>query len=87
MGYYETNPIGLIIAALNVATFLLLVYFILEWVADERSRVFRVLDSIWTPLLGPIRRLLPARKLDASALILAAVLQMIVLAMKRFFGL
>jgi uncharacterized protein YggT (Ycf19 family) len=83
MGYFKTDSVGLIIAALNVATFLLLVYFILGWVADERSRVFRVLGKIWAPLLAPVRRLLPARKLDVSALIVAALLQMIAIALKK----
>jgi uncharacterized protein YggT (Ycf19 family) len=87
MTYFETSPIGLIIAALNVATFLLLVYFILEWVADERSRVYRVLDGIFSPLLGPLRRLLPARRFDVSSLIVAAVLQMIAFFLRKGFGL
>ena len=83
MGYFVTEPIGLIIAALNVATFLLLVYFILGWVADGRSRVHRVLGALLTPFLSPLRRLMPAGKMDVSALIMAALLQMIALALKR----
>jgi len=83
MGYFETDPVGLIIAALNVATFLLLVYCILDWMADERSTVLRMLGKIWTPLLKPLRRMLPAWRLDSASLIVAAVLQMIAFALKR----
>ena len=83
MGYVVTDAIGLIIAALNVATVLLLVYILLEWVADERSRLLRVLDRIWSPLLDPARRVLPVRKIDSASLILALILQIIVFFLKR----
>lgn len=78
-----TDIIGLIIAALNVATVLLLVYVLLEWVADERSRLLRVLDRIWSPLLGPLRRVLPEWRIDSASLILALILQIIVFFLKR----
>jgi len=83
MGNFVTDVIGLIIAALHVATVLLLVYVLLEWVADERSRLLRVLDRIWSPLLGPVRRALPAWRIDSASLILALVLQIIVFFLKR----
>lgn len=78
-----TDIIGLIIAALNVATVLLLVYVLLEWVADERSRLLRVLDRIWSPLLDPPRRVLPEWRIDSASLILALILQIIVFFLKR----
>ena len=78
-----TEPVGLIIAALNVATVLLLVYVLLQWVADERSRLLRALDRMWSPLLGPLRRALPAWRIDSASLILALTLQIIVFFMKR----
>jgi len=83
MGYFVTEPVGLIIAALNVATVLLLVYVLLQWVADERSRLLRALDRMWSPLLGPLRRALPAWRIDSASLILALTLQIIVFFMKR----
>ena len=83
MGCFVTDIVGLIIAALNVTTVLLLVYVLLEWVADERSRLLRVLDRIWSPLLGPVRRALPAWRIDVVPLILALVLQIIVFFLKR----
>ena len=83
MGYFVADIIGLIIAVLNIATVLLLVYVFLEWVADERSRLLRVLDRIWSPLLGPVRRALPAWRIDSASLILALILQIIVFFLKR----
>jgi uncharacterized protein YggT (Ycf19 family) len=85
MAYFETSSIGLIIAALNVATFLVLVYLFLERVADERSALLRVLDRIFAPILKPHRRSLPVWRVDIAALILAVVLQMIVIAIKRWY--
>jgi len=83
MGYFVTDAVGLIIAALNLATVLLLVYVFLEWAADERSRLLRVLDRIWSPLLGPLRRALPPWRIDSASLILASTLQIIVFFLKR----
>jgi uncharacterized protein YggT (Ycf19 family) len=85
MGFFVTDVIGLIIAALNVATVLLLVYIFLEWVADERSRLLRVLDRMWSPLLGPLRRVLPAWRIDSASLILALILQIIIFLLKRSY--
>ena len=85
MAYFETSPIGLIIAALNVATFLLLVYLFLELVADERSALLRALDRIFTPILSPLRRSLPEWRVDSAALILAVMLQMIAFVIKRWY--
>jgi uncharacterized protein YggT (Ycf19 family) len=82
MAHFETSPIGLIIAALNVATFLLLVYLFLEWVADERSALLRAFDRIFAPALRPLRKRLPEWRVDSAALIAAALLQLIVFVIK-----
>ena len=85
MGYFITDPIGLIIAFLNVVTFLLLVYILLQLVAEGRSRLLGVLDRIFAPILSPLRGVLPAWKLDPASIILAAVLQLIAFALKRSY--
>ena len=82
MGYFVTNPIGLIIAVLNVVTFITLVYVFLKAV-EERSRLLHVLDKVYVPLLAPLRRVLPAWKLDLASLIIAAVLQLVAFYVKR----
>ena len=82
MGLFVTDPIGLIIAFLNVATFTLLVYVFLKAV-EERSRLLHVLDRIYGPILVPLRRILPAWRVDIAPLILAALLQAIVFILKR----
>ena len=79
---FITDPLGLIIAFLNVTTFLLLVYVLLQAVAEGRSRLLRVLDRIFAPLLAPIRRRLPAWRIDSASVILAIVLQLIAFAIK-----
>ena len=83
MGYFITDSIGLIIAALNTATFITLVYVFLKAV-EERSRLLHVLDKVYTPILTPLRRVLPAWKLDLAAIILAVVLQIVAFGIKRF---
>jgi uncharacterized protein YggT (Ycf19 family) len=83
MGYFITNPVGLIIAALNVLTFVLLVYIFLLAVADERSRLLLLLDRMFAPLLTPLRNRLPRGSIDTASVILAAVLQLIAFALKR----
>ncbi len=83
MGYFITDRIGLIIAALNTATFITLVYVFLKAV-EERSRLLHTLDKVYAPLLTPLRRVLPAWRLDPAAIILAAVLQIVAFGIKRF---
>jgi len=83
MGYFITDSIGLIIAALNTATFITLVYVFVKAV-EERSRLLHMLDKVYTPILTPLRRVLPAWKLDLAAIILAAVLQIVAFGIKRF---
>ncbi len=82
MRFFITDPLGLIIAFLNVTTFLLLVYVLLQAVAEGRSRLLRVMDRIFAPLLAPLRRRLPAWRIDPSSVILAVVLQLIAFAIK-----
>jgi uncharacterized protein YggT (Ycf19 family) len=74
MRYFVSDEIGLIIATLNSATFITLVYVFLKAV-EPRSRLLHALDKVYGPLLAPVRRIMPAWKLDVAALILAAVLQ------------
>jgi uncharacterized protein YggT (Ycf19 family) len=83
MGLFVTDRVGLIIAFLNTVTFLLLIYMLLQAVGEPRSRVFRVLDRIFSPVLLPLRRILPKRGFDTAPLIAAAVLQLIAFAVKQ----
>ncbi len=83
MGYFATDTVGLILAFLNTLTFLLLLYLFLQLVGVPEGRVFRALDRIFYPVLAPVRRLLNRRGFDASPLILAAVLQLITLAVRK----
>ena len=82
MGLFITDPLGLIIAFLNVTTFLLLVYALLLAVAEGRSKLLWVLDRIFAPLLAPLRRRLPAWRIDPASIFLAIVLQLIAFAIK-----
>lgn len=82
MGYFVTDRIGLIIAALNTATFITLVYIFLKAV-EERSRLLHVLDKFYAPALSPLRRVLPVWKIDLASVVFAAVLQLVALFVKR----
>jgi|WetSurMetagenome_2_1015567.scaffolds.fasta_scaffold91631_1 uncharacterized protein YggT (Ycf19 family) len=83
MSYVITDGIGLIIASLNTATFITLVYVFLKAV-EPRSRLFLALDKIYGPFLAPLRRILPAWGLDVASLILAAVLQAAAFGIKHY---
>jgi uncharacterized protein YggT (Ycf19 family) len=83
MGYFVTNTLGLILAVLNTLTFLALLYMLLQLVDVPESRVHRALDRIFSPVLAPVRRLLGRKRFDASPLLLAAVLQLIALAVRK----
>jgi uncharacterized protein YggT (Ycf19 family) len=82
MGYFVSDRIGLIIATLNTATFVTIAYVIVKAV-EERSRVLHVLDRVYGPLLAPMRRVLPAWRVDPAGLILAVVLQIVAFYVKR----
>ena len=84
MGYFITDTIGLIIAALNTATFITIVYVFLQAV-EERSKLLHVLDRVYRPVLAPFRRILPAWKLDLASIILAVVLQLVAFGIRRYW--
>ena len=84
MNYFAKSPIGLIIAFLNVSTFLLLIYVLLQTLEEERrGKVFRILDNIFSPLLSPLRRFLPIGRIDLAAIVLIVILQLIAFIIKR----
>jgi uncharacterized protein YggT (Ycf19 family) len=83
MGYFVSDTVGLIIAFLNTITFLLLLYMVLQHVGAPDSKVIQALDRIFSPVLKPVRWLFKRQGFDASPLILAAVIQLIVLAVRK----
>ena len=83
MGYFVADTVGLILAFLNTLTFLLLLYLFLQLVGVPEGRVFKALDRIFYPVLAPVRRLLKRWRFDASPLILAVVVQLIALAVRK----
>ena len=83
MGYFTGGTVGLILAFLNTLTFLLLLYMFLQLVSVPDSKVHKALDSIFSPALKPVRRLLKRKGFDVSPLILAAVIQLIALAVRK----
>ena len=74
---FVTDKIGLIIAGCNVLTIVLVIYLFLEIVAGERSRLFIVLDKIFTPILFPLRRVAPDARFDYAPIVLALILQVV----------
>jgi uncharacterized protein YggT (Ycf19 family) len=85
MGYFVTDGVGLILAFLNTLTFLLLLYLFLQLVGAPRSKVYRALDCIFSPVLAPAGRLLKRKGFDASPLLMAALLQLIALAIRKYW--
>jgi uncharacterized protein YggT (Ycf19 family) len=83
MGLFITDPVGLILAFCNTATFVLLLYSFLTVVGVPGSRVYRVLDRLLGPVLAPLRRLTRGLRFDASPLIAAAVIQLIAFAVRK----
>ena len=83
MGNFVGDSVGLILAFLNTITFLLLLYMFLHLVSAPDSKVYKALDRIFSPVLKPVRRLLKQQGFDASPLILAAVIQLIALAVRK----
>lgn len=83
MDYFIGDSVGLILAFLNVATVVILIYGFLNVAAGDRSKLYRTLDRVFKPLLAPLRRILPACRVDIASIILIAVLQLIALAIKR----
>jgi uncharacterized protein YggT (Ycf19 family) len=84
MSYFVKSPVGLIIAFLNVSTFLLLIYVLLQTLEEgRRGKVFRILDNIFSPFLSPLRRFLPIGRIDSAAIVLIVILQLIAFIIKR----
>jgi uncharacterized protein YggT (Ycf19 family) len=83
MGLFITDPVGLILAFCNTATFVLLLYAFLTLVGVPGSRVYRTLDLVFGPVLAPLRRLTRGLRFDVSPLIAAAVIQLIALAVRK----
>jgi uncharacterized protein YggT (Ycf19 family) len=86
MGLMVTEPIGLIIAVLNVISFLLLVHLFLRLVVEERSRLYRVLDRIFAPILSPMNAVLPGERFSYASIALIVLLQVIAFALRRRTG-
>ncbi len=76
MRYFVTDRIGLIVASLNVATFITIVYVFVKAV-ERRSKVYQILDKFYGPALQPLRRILPESSIDIAPLVLAAILQLV----------
>jgi uncharacterized protein YggT (Ycf19 family) len=83
MSYFVTDPVGLIIAALNVITVVLLIYVFLQAVAAGQSKLLKVLDRLFGPIIAPLRRILPKSPVDGASIIIAVLLQVIVFVLKR----
>lgn len=81
MGYFVTDKIGLIVASLNTATFITVVYIFAKAV-EKRSKVFQALDKFYGPALRPLRRILPEWRLDLASIVFAAILQLVVFYIK-----
>jgi YggT family protein len=69
-----------LVYAVNIYTFLLLVYAVVSWVPDlRRGRWVYYLASVIEPVLIPIRRIIPPLGgLDLAFLVLLLVLQLLV---------
>jgi uncharacterized protein YggT (Ycf19 family) len=76
MGYFVTDKFGLIVASLNMATFVTVVYIFVKAV-EQRSKVFQTLDKFYGPALRPLRRILPESRIDIASIVLAAVFQIV----------
>ncbi len=76
MGYFVTDKFGLIVASLNLATFITIVYIFVKAV-EQRSKVFKALDKFYGPVLQPLRRILPESSIDIASLVVAAILQLV----------
>ena len=83
MGFVVGGTVGLILAFLNTVTVLLLLYLVLQLVDVPDSKVKKALDNIFSPVLKPVRRLLKRSRFDLSPLVLAAVIQLIALAIRK----
>jgi len=69
--------LGLLRLAISTATALVIVYAVLSWVQND-SPLSDILDRLCTPLLRPIRRVVPlVGGIDLSPLVLLVILQIL----------
>lgn len=54
----------------------------MQVVAGDRSRLLKVLAGIFTPVLSPLRRILPQWRIDPATVILAVLMQLVAFALK-----
>jgi uncharacterized protein YggT (Ycf19 family) len=83
MGFLVDDTVGLILAFLNTLTVLLLLHMVLQFVDAPDSKVKTALDRVFSPVLKPVRRLLKRPRFDLSPLVLAALLQLVALAIRK----
>jgi len=82
MNYFVNNSIGLIIAFLNVCTFLLLIYFLLQLAGERRGKVFALMERTFGKVLEPLRNFLPDWGIDLAAVVMILILQLIAFTIK-----
>jgi uncharacterized protein YggT (Ycf19 family) len=83
MGLFIGDTVGLILAFLNTLTILLLLSMVLQLVDAPESKVKKALERIFSPVLEPVRRMLRTGAFDLSPAVLAALLQLIALAIRK----
>ena len=84
MSYFIKSPTGLIIAFMNVCTFLLLIYILLQLMEEkQRGKVFVILDRIFSPILSPLRKFFRAGRIDWAAVAVIIILQLAVFIIKK----
>ncbi len=82
MNYFVNGGFGLIIALLNVCTFLLLIYFLLQLAGERRGKVFALMEKTLGEALRPLRRILPDWGIDLAAVVMILILQLIAFTIK-----
>ncbi len=82
MGYFIADTVGLIIAAINVITFVLMIYIFLDLAAGERSKLYRILRRMMRVFLAPLRKIAPGWQFDISPIIMIVILQVIAFVIK-----
>ncbi len=78
--YYSPIQVMIIFAMrlIQVYSYLILIRVIMSWViSDPYNKIYYFLVSITEPLLGPIRKLLPAMGLDLSPIIAFFLLNLV----------
>ena len=68
----------LLLAILNVYTWLILARVILSWVNPQpRNEILRMVIRITEPVLAPLRRLIPVRGVDFSPIVAFLILRLL----------